>query len=472
MYRLLAALRPQWATSTDAVLLHRFHTERDEAAFAELVRRYGPIVWGVCRRGLTNPADEEDAFQATFLVLVRRVHDVVHHPALGPWLHRVALHTVRNGRRLNRRRTARVGPLTTDVFTPDRTPIVDARLDVDTALARLPERLRVPVVLCHLQGLTRSEAAARLGCPEGTLSANLAEALRRLRQRLSQPDVPSVLAIAGAAMVPTGLASASTRAAIIYSTSTKLAAGVSPTVVILTEGVLRMFWLKKLVTVVAVAVLGIGVTAGVGYRVGTAGPDEPAKASPVAKAKEKIPEGERIRRLEQTLNKARRELDAQQVDNRIREDHVERLEAAVKQAKAELAKNDKSDRLELVIDADGVAEWGSRCRITEWSGGLSYTFNTQKPEDLRRLLSYIAANPKAPKTLSVNVGLPINGDLVRRYLLACREAGFKTVKYDGPLDSELMGIAKGPGAWVYDQAKRYEGPIDLSELKNAPVKPE
>lgn len=163
MYRLLAALRPQWATSTDAVLLRRFHTERDEAAFAELVRRYGPIVWGVCRRGLTNPADAEDAFQATFLVLVRRVHDVANHPALGPWLHRVALHTVRNGQRLNRRRTARTGPLTTDVSTSDPTPIVDARLDVDTALSRLPERLRVPVVMCHLQGLTRSEAAARLG---------------------------------------------------------------------------------------------------------------------------------------------------------------------------------------------------------------------------------------------------------------------------------------------------------------------
>ncbi len=65
----------------------------------------------------------------------------------------------------------------------------------------------------------------------------------------------------------------------------------------------------------------------------------------------------------------------------------------------------------------------------------------------------------------------VEWNLVRRFLLACREAGFKSVKFDGPLDSELMGIARGPGAWVYDRAKRYEGPIDLSELKDAPAKP-
>ena len=69
------------------------------------------------------------------------------------------------------------------------------------------------------------------------------------------------------------------------------------------------------------------------------------------------------------------------------------------------------------------------------------------------------------------MGELVDRDLVRRYLLACRDAGFKTVTYDGPLDSELMGIARGPGAWVYDRAKRYEGPIDLTELKDTPAKP-
>src|SRR6185295_5634450 len=102
----------------DGALLVAFLTERDEAAFAELVRRHGPLVWGVCRRALPDPADAEDAFQATFLVLVRRAARLTAAPAVGPWLFRVAAWTARNARRRNARRLARFTELPDTVSDP------------------------------------------------------------------------------------------------------------------------------------------------------------------------------------------------------------------------------------------------------------------------------------------------------------------------------------------------------------------
>jgi RNA polymerase sigma factor (sigma-70 family) len=241
--------------TADRQLLDRFLAARDEAAFAELVRRYGPMVWGACSRQLAHHQDAEDAFQATFLVLVRRADQLTDEVPLGPWLYRVAVLTARRVTRGNQRRAPVTGPMEHEVPAPASAPEAE-KLDLDEALLALPERDRAPVVLCHLQGLTRREAAERLGCPEGTLSARLNRALRRLRSRLG--GLAPVVLTAGAVAMPTQLAAAAVRTATIYSCSTMTTAGVSQAVVGLTDGVLRMFWMKKLLTVGMMAVLALG----------------------------------------------------------------------------------------------------------------------------------------------------------------------------------------------------------------------
>jgi RNA polymerase sigma factor (sigma-70 family) len=248
-------------SEADRPLLDRFLGARDEAAFAELVRRYGPVVWGVCRRRLAHRQDAEDAFQATFLVLLRRAAHLRGDAPLGPWLYQVAVLTARNLSRGNRRRTVVAAPLECEVPGPAGEPSADG-LDLDTALLALPERDRVAVVLCHLQGLTRREAAERLGCPEGTLSARLTRAMRRLRARFGDGTTAGLAA--AAVTVPVHLASATVRVATVFATSELTAAGVSPAVVGLTDGVLRVLRVKRTMAAVALVVLTVGAAVAVG----------------------------------------------------------------------------------------------------------------------------------------------------------------------------------------------------------------
>lgn len=217
-------------------------------------------MWGVCRRHLPDHADAEDAFQAAFLVLVRRAKGLTTRTTLGPWLYRVAAWTARNLRRKNARRLARKSPLTDAASVPPAVP--DNRLDLDAALLALPQRYRDPIVLCHLEGLSRRDAAERLGCPEGTLSSLLSRGLTKLRFRLAGHEF--------IAAVPVLLAASTVRAA----SATQVA--VSAAVTHLMEGVLRMFWVKKATAAVAalVVVFGFGVGVGVSSRIGTAAADE------------------------------------------------------------------------------------------------------------------------------------------------------------------------------------------------------
>src|SRR5579884_1443507 len=175
----------------DTELLCRFSRNRDETAFAALVRRHGPMVLAVCRRVLRDGHTAEDAFQATFLVLARKAGSLAKPELLANWLYGVARRTAAKAktdaakRRLHERRAVRTPP--SDPC--DELEWHDLRAVLDEEVSRLPERYRVPVVLCYLQGQTNAEAARRLGCSRGTVATLLARARDKLQRRLTQRGV-------------------------------------------------------------------------------------------------------------------------------------------------------------------------------------------------------------------------------------------------------------------------------------------
>jgi RNA polymerase sigma factor (sigma-70 family) len=172
---------------SDAQMLEDFVHRRDAAAIEAIVRRHGPMVWGVCRRALAHH-DAEDAFQATFLVLTRR-SDTVRPPGLlGNWLYGVARRTARKARSRAAQRQLREATMDPFPDPPACEPSewTDLRPLLDRELERLPDKYRAPVVLCDLEGKTRQEAARRLGWPEGTVCSRLSVGRKKLAARLAR----------------------------------------------------------------------------------------------------------------------------------------------------------------------------------------------------------------------------------------------------------------------------------------------
>jgi RNA polymerase sigma factor (sigma-70 family) len=209
----LAGLTVRLATisdETDADWIGRYVRDRDDAAFAAIVRRHGRMVLGVCRRILGDAADADDAFQATFLVLAKKAHRVEFRDDVSAWLFAVA---VRASRELLRRRTRRsqretVGTVP-DLGVVDRDDDGEARRVVLDEVARLSDPYRAAVVLCELDGVSRSDAARRLGIPEGTLSSRLAAARKALATRLSARGVALAALAPLGGFLPPALASLS-----------------------------------------------------------------------------------------------------------------------------------------------------------------------------------------------------------------------------------------------------------------------
>jgi RNA polymerase sigma factor (sigma-70 family) len=308
------ALRCAGQTLSDAQLLEAFLARRDEAAFEALLRRHGPMVLGVCRRVLRDHHDAEDACQATFLVLARKAGAVRSRHVVGSWLYGVAYRTSLKARamRSKRRRKEKLAEPRHEVNADRANEELLERLDAE--LQRLPEKLRVAVVLCELEGKSRREAARLLGLPEGTLSWRLAQARKRLARRLA-PYTGGVATafsagVTRAALSP-GLVSATAKAA---AGGTLVAGVVSAEVLALTEGVLRAMLVSKLKIVGVVAlVAALGVPAGLTYSQSQSPFGLPKGASPRPVARDTAgptPAADEVEALRLEMEALRREVRA------------------------------------------------------------------------------------------------------------------------------------------------------------------
>lgn len=249
---------------TDAELLRRFVAERDHSAFAELLCRHGPLVFGVCRRVLASAHDAEDAFQATFLVLAVKANTVRPPGAVRGWLYGVAVRVARKAKVAAARRWKREMAAAQTSREPQRPEweVAELRAAIDEELGRLPESLRDPLVLCDLGGKTRPEAARELACPEGTVAARLHKARKLLGARLTRRGI--VLPVSGLAAVLTPEAVSAELATATLASSKAFASGaasLSPQVRTLTEGVLRTMTARTISFAVGI-VLVCGVLAG------------------------------------------------------------------------------------------------------------------------------------------------------------------------------------------------------------------
>jgi RNA polymerase sigma factor (sigma-70 family) len=268
---------PAGEGASDGQLLQRFAAGHDEAAFAALVERHGPMVLAVCRRALNDWHDAADAFQATFLVLVRKAGTLSRPELLGNWLYRVAYRTAVKAkaraalRRAHERQAACMPTAGPTAERGGREP----HEDLDEALNRLPEKHRAPLVLCYLEGKTNAEAARLLGWPAGSMSWRLARAREALRERLAPGGAGAVLWPQLPAAVPTELARSTVQAAWLYASGGGLPVGVAG----LAEEVLRGMrltgsrprWALALLLAALLTSLGAGAWAATGRVSGPAG---------------------------------------------------------------------------------------------------------------------------------------------------------------------------------------------------------
>ena len=265
---------------SDAVLLRRFVRDRDEAAFAALLARHGPLVLAVCRRVLRNTADAEDAFQATFLVFARKASSIRRPNALAAWLYGTARQVALRCRRSDgRRRSLEAQAVRTasvqqqaDLF--DELSVRELLAVIDEEVQRLPEVYRLPVLICCFEGLSQEETARRLNWTVGSVKGRLERGRAKLHARLVRRGVTLSAGLA-AVEVSRGMAAPFARAPLLVSTAEAAAlfaarkvlpAGmISARVAVLTRGALQTMLMNRTKTATAalLAVVVLGLATGI-----------------------------------------------------------------------------------------------------------------------------------------------------------------------------------------------------------------
>lgn len=276
---------------SDRQLLEHFVERHDEGAFETLVQRHGPMVLGVCRRVLPEAHDADDAFQATFLVLIRKAASLPWHEIIAPWLWQVAYRVALKSRSSAVRRRAserEAGEMAALETKPENTGNLDRREVrglLDEELQKLPDKYRAPLVLCYLEGKTHHEAAVELGWPRGSIAKRMVRAEELLRERLLGRGVS--LSMGLSALLAAERAVAAAVPPVLLADTLRLAAGdtainVSSQVINLAEGVIQTMNLSKWkVAAVALVMIGLlGGSLGILWQPGQAA--DPAKAKPPA----------------------------------------------------------------------------------------------------------------------------------------------------------------------------------------------
>jgi RNA polymerase sigma factor (sigma-70 family) len=272
---LRSTVRSAEADPTDAQLLDCFVSRGDSGALEALVRRHAAMVWGVCRPLLGNHHDAEDAFQATFLVLVRRAASVHPQSRVGNWLHGVARQTALKARSLKAKRQQRERslPEMPDSETTQHDIWNDLQPLLDREICRLPEKYRAVIVWCELEGKTLREAARQLGCPEGTVASRLARARAMLAKRLRRHGLAmmggvltGVFSQRASARVPPSVVSSTIEVATRVATGLATTEVTSVKIAALTEGVVKSMLLNKLKlgTATLMMILALIVVGGLG----------------------------------------------------------------------------------------------------------------------------------------------------------------------------------------------------------------
>src|SRR5262245_56850736 len=245
---------------TDRQLLDRFTADRDEFAFAELVRRHGPMVLAVCRRVLRHQQDAEDAFQAAFLVLARKASGIRQSASVGGWLYQVAFRLALRARAVGLRRRSLLVTLPESTLAPNSEPPMEhLSIAVEQELDRLPEHYRAAVILCYLEGRTQTEAARHLATTADAVNSRLKRARELLRQRLGRGEaVLSAAALTEAlvaggshAALPAHLVRPTARAALEFAISRGAACGASAAATSLAKGALLTMGISNIKLAVA-----------------------------------------------------------------------------------------------------------------------------------------------------------------------------------------------------------------------------